>query len=245
MKVRPFILLLLSLVIIVLSGCNKKDNLDNNDTTVETINSAAFYHFDEVSGSEATDSSGNDLNGTLVGVSRVVGKKGNAVLCGAPDSRVELPAQGEFSSGQISLEAWIRFSTINNNATYQIVGGGTYGLQSYRLQVRDQKIEFLLDDNSSWQTVITANQALSANTWYYIALTFSGSEAKIYINGSQDNARNVSFPILGCYNTVYVGAKDTIGFSWESEFTGEIDELRICKLVRTADQIQAYYLETK
>lgn len=210
----------------------------------ENFPALAFYRFDEEAGSKVFDSTANELDGTIVGASHVAGKVENALLFGSSGARVELPPQGEFGTGQISIEVWIRLSEIETNSTYQIIGDGYYGSKSYRFQIRNGKLEFLLYQ-FPWQTVIMGNRTLSADQWYYVAVTFNGTKACTYINGAEDSYRSVSFAVPNSVNTLYVGAAvSTSDFNWTNEFQGIIDELRISNYERSAAEILLYYQET-
>lgn len=203
----------------------------------------ALYHFDE-QGSQALDASGNNLHADIFGAQRVPGVFGGGLGFGAAAARMVIPAMGEaFGSGQISVDFRIRMTTVNPFTTYHVVGGGTFGVQSYRVQVNDGHIEFLLNDGLTWQSIVTANQALTAETWYYVAVTFTGSEAVIYLNAAEDNRQSIAFALAPPVNTAYVGAidTDTLDFGFARELPGDLDELRISNVALIAQEVSAQY----
>ena len=92
---------------------------------------------------------------------------------------------GATPSGTIFLRQHGGVDTYNAFTTGYLVTGygdrtaGTAGRLYYQNQNNGQKIQSI--------------SILSSNIWYYIALTFSSTNAKIYINGNLDNTVNGNF----------------------------------------------------
>ncbi len=231
-------------IISLMTGCGSSGSGGSTSDTAATI---AIYKFDETSGSTAINSAQNRYNGSINGASRVTGKVGNALQFGAAGSRVEIPMSPSamaFSNGEISIDAWIKLDTITPGSFYQLIGSGYWGLKSFYLGLDTGQIQFYLDDGSAWRSVIVSNQTLTTNTWYYTALTYNGSSAKIYINGVEDVANTISYPVPTSYNTLYIGAGQLdLGFAYE--FPGIIDEIRVFRVALSASEISDYYNSTK
>ncbi len=240
-----FMIFALLCIISLMTGCGSSGS--NGGGTSDTAATIAIYKFDETSGSTAINSAQNRYNGSINGASRITGKVGNALQFGAAGSRVEIPMSPSsmaFPSGEISIDAWIKLDTITPGSFYQLVGSGYYGLKSFRLGLNGGQIEFDLYDGSAWRYVIVSNQTLTTNTWYYTALTYNGSSAKIYINGVEDASNAISYPIPTSYNTLYIGAgQNNLDFMYE--FPGIIDEIRLFRVVLSGSEISDYYNSTK
>ncbi len=202
----------------------------------------ALYHFGEQTGGQALDASGNGLHADIFGAQRIQGVSGGGLGFGAPAARMIIPQMGEaFGSGQISVDFWVRLIAVDPSAIYHVVGGGAFGVQSYRVQINGGRVEFVLNDGLTWQSIITSNQTLAAGTWYYVAVTFTGSEAVVYLNAAEDSRAPIAFALASPVNSTYVGAIDTSSFGFEHELPGDLDELRISNVALTAQQVSAQY----
>lgn len=237
--------LVVALCMCTLAACG--NNKNNDSSSSDTATTVAIYKFDEISGSSTMNSAQNQYNGSIYGASRVTGKVANALQFGSAGSHVEIPmipSSMAFQYGEISIDAWIKLDTITPSSFYQLIGSGYWGLKSLCLGVDSGQIQFYLYDGSAWRSVIVSNQTLTANTWYYIALTYDGSSGKIYINGVEDATSTVSYPVPISYNTLYIGAgQNDLGFAYE--FQGIIDEVRVFRVALSASQISDYYNSTK
>jgi hypothetical protein len=237
--------IVLFLLVGSLSGCGggSGDNATGIGATV------AVYSFDETTGSSARNSASDKFQGVIYGASRVSGKVGNALQFGAPAARVEVYTfygDGQhmsFPNDTISIGAWIKADSMPSGTVSHIVGNGPGGTETFRLQLNSDKVEFLLNDGQHYSTIITSTQHLAPGTWYHLMLTYDGTTAKLYINGSLDASVVISFHLNPVWNTMYVGANsEQVG---TYSFHGLIDELRFYNSVIPQTEIQAYYDSTK
>ena len=221
-----------------LNGCGNQNSLIEPEPVIH--GTVAFWHFDETSGSTAIDSSGNGFDGTIYGAPRFTGKVGQALQFGSSGSRVEVPAlENVFQFQEITLDAWLNPTTLTPGAIYQIIGDGAGGLQFFKFQLNNGKCELLLSDGWNYQSIITSNASLATNTWFYVAITFDGGVARLYINGVEDNSSAIPFPIGIVYNRLYIGALESSNL-----FPGIIDELRISNVIFSPAEILVYYQQT-
>ena len=90
---------------------------DSTTTTTVLVSDGlvAYYAFDESSGTTASDSSGNDLDGTVYGATSVTGKVGNALEFDGTNDYVGIPASGEAAPAEIanldtgSIAVWFKY----------------------------------------------------------------------------------------------------------------------------------------
>ena len=68
----------------------------------------ASYAFDEGSGTQAGDSSGNSRTGTISGATWVTGRYGSGLSFDGVNDSVSLPALGTFYKSGFTLEAWVQ-----------------------------------------------------------------------------------------------------------------------------------------
>ena len=78
---------------------------------------------------------------------------------------------------------------------------------------------------------------ISADTWYHVVATQSGSDKVLYLNGVAQSGSYSQVIGLGSQKLV-VGAKDSSG---GDGMKGDIDEVAIWNAVLTADQIKGLY----
>ncbi len=136
-----------------------------------------------------------------------------------------------FGTGDFTVEMWIRFSVANKtlfdcrpgavNGPYMVASTSSSGVYSVAIGTSGAGIVTL---NSSF--------ALSADTWYHMAVSRSGTTAKLFIDGVTQDTKTSSLNIT--QNSFYLtNNRFNAGLRW----VGGIDEVRITKGVAryTAD----------
>jgi len=153
----------------------------------------------------------------------------------APVSRspetLTIPTAGVLNASEGMVECWVRFNTLSGYRQIFGVcksGTGWIGLQSYGTALRFQ---FYYPTN-----VVLTGPTLSTNTWYHIALTWSGTTAKLFLDGILQATATID-AINGFASVAYIGAnRDGI-----EQLNGLIDDLRISSRARTDAEILAAY----
>jgi hypothetical protein len=129
-----------------------------------------------------------------------------------------------FGSGDFTIEMWIYFNSVSSlQIFYDARPTSTQGAYP---------VIYLNSDGTIRYFVSTADQitssAVSANTWYHLAVSRSGTSTKMFINGTQSGSTYTD-------STSYLNAsgKPWIGVSSFNPntlpFNGYIDDLRITK----------------
>ncbi len=138
-----------------------------------------------------------------------------------------------FSSPMFSITCWAKVEGGENNFRTVMSNRSVYkGNHIYAGM--SNKWEFWLGDGTTWR-VLYSSDNIQENTWYFIACTFDGITAKLYINGELD----VEMEVLNYIpNTQY---PLTIGKESESAgtyfFTGQIDELSLWDTAISCEKI--------
>jgi len=208
------------------------------------------YGFNESSGAIAVNSAASYYDGIIYGASRVNGKIGNALYFGSPGERVEISLLDHgitFAETKLSIDGWIKLDTLADNSTYHIIGNGEGGVTSFRFQINNGKLQFLVNDNFNWIVLVTGSQTLLPATWYHLAFTYDGNVATTYVNGVIDNTNNISFNMWGVANTLYIGSYPMYPSTgtYLHQLIGIVDELRMSKKVLSPSEINSYYQGTK
>ena len=86
---------------------------------------------------------------------------------------------------------------------------------------------------------VEAKSPLAMNQWYHVVHTYSNKDSRVYINGRLDGA---STPVLDIPTTssLWIG-----GWYRNYTFVGDVDEVRISKVVRSPDWIRLQYENQK
>ncbi|WP_197171301.1 VCBS domain-containing protein [Novipirellula aureliae] len=200
----------------------------------------AHYQFD--SGLDATDSSGNGYDGTLVGDAAIdttdgtnqVGD-GKLTLDGTGDY-VDLSANVDRFSGltEGTIAAWVKLSSTSLSTIFDLSDGATSNFAS--LWIEDGNLIWAVNASGSALMRATSTATINDDAWHHVAVTTDGSGTTLYIDGveltggavtySQGDATTTAFfDDLEDATSVKLGAYD-IG-SVGGEFTGLIDDVRV------------------
>ena len=230
-------------------------------------NLLVYYKMDEASGvtledSQSSGSNDGTWNGSGGGTYTSATRQPSSVFFG-PKYCVDLDGSDDYiNCGQdasltgmsdITLEAWVYPDVadehriiLSNFGVYESSGG-------YQLVVTSNELfNISYRDQNYTDRGVSGVNTYTANKWYHVAGTidWDGSDItlKIYVNGVLENTQTytgssyqMSFDSV---TDLFIGTNyDGVppgGPSHLREFDGKIDEIRIWKDVRTADEIREY-----
>ena len=181
---------------------------------------------DEVGTLESKDV-GTSLAPGMIGKARYFpGKKG--VFCG--DKIPDYPSGGQSHSTQ----AWFRSEKPNST----IIGWGNEGGgrgTKVRMQYRSPPHIHIDSDFSD----VNGEGLLTMREWVHVTHTYKHKDGRIYINGKLDGSNN---PLLNIKtpSRLWLG-----GWYHHYDYVGDIDEVRISKVARSADWIRLEYENQK
>jgi hypothetical protein len=144
---------------------------------------------------------------------------------------------GNYSTftGNYSVEAWVYLKpNTHNNIILGKFNGGVAG-SIYLAIGADNKI------NAQREVVpysLLSNNAIPDNKWTHVAMTFDGTNLRIYINGSLDISA-IRGAIGSNNEDVLIGARKNSSTPMDF-FEGSIGDLRIWSTVRTASELQQF-----
>jgi len=201
-----------------------------------------YLPFDEASGATAHDLSGNGNTGTATGTTVVDGVFGKARSFDGTDDYITIADSASLDiAGSCSVELWVyatdavvtqQFISKSDGSTYIALNIGYIG-------AGDDTIYFGFYEPSTWCRVFS-NTTLPMSQWVHLAGTYDGAYLRIYINGA-----------LACTPVAETGAMPTgtgslkLGeYAWDGlqDYTGYIDEARVCSRALSADETYLHYL---
>lgn len=211
---------------------------------------AAWWKFDDGTGTTAVDSSGNGYNATLFnGTSWATGKIGDAVSANGTNQYVSTPAVNLSATNAVTVTMWV-------NRTYSTSGGHTLLEATTNFNSSTTGFGVFPDDGTCrgiqadlhGDVGYTANcyTAPSSGVWHHLAFVFDKSqtgsnEVALYLDGVlQTPSQNY----LASNNTNNFGSNPIYIFSrgGTQEYTaGSVDDVRIYGSALTASQIQQIF----
>ncbi|MBE7444954.1 MAG: Ig-like domain-containing protein [Planctomycetia bacterium] len=212
----------------------------------------AHYRFDEESGTNAADSSGNGNNGTLFnGPVWATGKINNALFFdGLNDYVMTADTPFDFErTNSFSVSAWIKLAptTLENPIVSKEGIAPSYTGWSFYVEPGSLRVFMINKWNSPYNRLVRDSAIqVDDNVWHHVAFTYSGtslgSGINIYIDGNLSNGTvvydNLSASIL---NDVPLNIGMIPGTS--IVFNGLIDDVRIYNRALSAQDVLSLFNE--
>ncbi|MDP3899542.1 MAG: LamG domain-containing protein [bacterium] len=204
------------------------------------ITTGLIHHwtFDEGSGSVAADSAGS-FTGTLTnGPVWTTGHSGNALSFDGVNDYVNLSTAALGVTNEITVSAWVKATGTLSGWLYQgIVTRGQY-VAPFWLQ-REGTAGLRTVIRTSNTSYLSAANALTANTWRHLVLTYRANERILYVDGVVVASNAPSGASLGNLNA---GELFTIGAmpGGTANFKGLIDDVRIYNRALSAAEVASF-----
>jgi len=178
----------------------------------------AEWHFDECNGTTVSDATGNGNNGNFVGnpTWTTDAISGCALHFDGINDYISIPSSPTLlPQNEIKLEAWVKR---DSNADGSIISKNG----PYYLGIVNNKIDGRLYING-WHFV-SGTTNLLLDQWYHLAMTYNGSEIKLFVNGVEDVSAAVNGSIANIGSILTIGwGEPGVNFF----FNGTIDEVLI------------------
>ena len=140
-------------------------------------------------------------------------------------------------TGNFTISSWVKVAGPNKAINQQTIVAKHNGVTGYRLYL-DTGYKATMSWVSGGTQSITSNTALPLNKWHQVAVSFDGTNAKLYIDGVLDKTQAITSPPLDNNEVLCVGAEYDDKFNIIKHFYGKIDELRIWDIALSQDQIR-------
>jgi hypothetical protein len=134
-----------------------------------------------------------------------------------------------FGTGDFTIECWIRLSTVNAakmivSSNYNSSTGGGGWAFIYRGDI--SSLSMSVNSNVTY----TKSWSPSANTWYHVAVCRSGTNMRLFVDGTQIGTTSTSSDNVSGASTIVVGGN--LGGGTNLTLDGYIDDLRITNYAR-------------
>jgi hypothetical protein len=200
--------------------------------------------------SNADDSSATGANGTVVGEPVwVAGMIDGALELDGVDDYVDCgnPAVLDFGTGDFTISAWIKLTTVER-ATVYAKGGDNSGGIRYTLAMgesNDNKMTLTTDDDSSKRQA-RGDTVVNDGAWHHVVGVRSGNMSHVYVDGVLDGSVDLpeGYDLSGTSQAnaligAITDAQDPTGATLEKFFTGTIDDVRVYDLALSDAEIAA------
>lgn len=189
----------------------------------------AHYEFEN----NTSDSSGNGLDGTIVGdPGYVAGVSGMALSLDGVDDYVDCGNDEIFDiTEEITIAAWVNTNDTLNSEHNPFFGKGDY---TYAIKHSSaNQIQFFIYDGA-WVTANTSVDDTFNGVWHHVAGTYDGNELKLYI----DSTLRATSPYVGVISVrtsnLAIGTNTEAA---ERYYDGAIDDARLYNRALSASEI--------
>ena len=184
--------------------------------------------FDETSGNNTADISGNNNNGTIINNGTFVpGVYNNAIKLDGVSSYVNLPAGILSNASDFTISSWVNLNNTGNWTRLFDFGFGT-GKWMYFVPSTNTAVARFSIYNGKDQSTLSGTAPLPSNRWVHVAVTRQGTNGTLYING-QVVASWFVFISPNSLNASGLTAQNCIGrsqFSVDPYLNGIVDDFR-------------------
>ncbi|MBI2924385.1 MAG: response regulator [Verrucomicrobia bacterium] len=214
---------------------------------------AALWNFAKVENGIVSDAGPRAHHGTLVGGVKVIAvdnppwtpavRSSNVLELDGNGSYVELPSGSFTNLTEVTVEGWIKWEAFGANSRFWDFGDAG---RSINVQNRGSEptlhFEISAPDELGGGASISLPGRLTLNQWWHVAAVSGPQGMKLYLDGQLvgTNAQRGSFAAMGVARKFFLGRS-----AWkveqnplDADFRGQMDEVRVWKVARTAAQIR-------
>ena len=211
-------------------------------------NQIAHWTFDECVGNTVKDSSGNGLDGQLVGNAKIITdpERGRVLSLDGKGSYVDCGQDWEFDiSGAITVSAWIKVNKFEASWHAIITKGDT----SWRLQqfIDNESIEFACTgiSNQPWGHIGGAVD-VNDGQWHHIAGVYNGQEISLFVDGQLDVSEKATGNIVINQSPVFIGSNAAYNRPnpYGRDWIGLLDDVRVYSYALSADEIEKLHRDS-
>jgi len=205
------------------------------------------------------DGNASDLIGGNTGAleggatATAAGFVGEAFSFDGTNSYVQIPNSAALDPAVFTLEAWVRFSSLNSAGSGGSPAGDQYivfkqnsstwsfeGIDLSKTRTSSGDVfRFLVTSASGASEQLNSVTTISAGVWYHVAAVRGSNYTQLYVNGQLENQATVTFAQNYGTLPLYFG---TSGESyWDHKLAGNLDEVSLYNRPLASNEIAAIY----
>ena len=143
------------------------------------------------------------------------------------------------TDGKLTLEVWLNpqsWATLSTGATiYESCGSGSGSDANFIVSTGNNgQVNFTINPGVGELSLVSSTGLLNLNIWNHLAVSYDGTEIKLYLNGVATDSLNSGLTL----NTV--SGYENLGNDYygATPYHGKMDELKIWNTCRTPSEIQ-------
>ena len=208
-------------------------------------NTVALYRFDEGTGQTVANSAGNGRNGTL-GTDLTTARDPLWIADGKFGSALRFTRTGDQATGQFVnvTDAAVTLNTnqmsvemyVRPKAPYAHSNLFVAGFINFTVNINSQGgVEFGVGNGTDWHIINAETPNLNDGNWHHLVATYDGSKMRVFFDG-QERLAVASAIKLANPNDFKMGGR------WQNTYlNGDLDEIRVSNIARTATEVLARY----
>ena len=178
---------------------------------------------------------------------------GEAFSFDGTNGYVQIPDAPALKPANFTVEAWVRFSSLNSAGS----GGSPAGSQYIVFKQNSQSgnfegidlsktrttggdfFQFLVTSASAQSVSVNSTTAISTGVWYHVAAVRGTNFLQLSVNGQLQGQTNV--PFAPDYGTLPLYFGTTGESYWDHKFAGTLDEVTLYSRPLASNEIAAIY----
>jgi hypothetical protein len=209
-------------------------------STTWDSNYMGVWHFGNNALLDLNDSTANTNNGTDQGATDTSGYIGGGAAFNGSNQYVSVNNSSSLQSSQnVTASAWIyAASSLTTNHTGVISKGTGTSAHDYLFGFYNKELKFSCNNGGGWSNLYST-VAPTLNTWNAVTWVWrSGNTVDFYLNGQfQQTVTGASCAVTT--SPLYFG--ETSPTSSDNKFPGDLDEIRLSRIARSANWIATEY----
>ena len=204
------------------------------------------------------DGTANDISGTNNGAlqggatASAAGLVSSAFTFDGTNGYVQIPDAPALRPTNLTVEAWVRFSSLESAGTaaagqqYIVFKQNTrtsgfegYNLAKLRIAGGDV-LAFIVSSASGQLAELHSATLVSAGVWYHVAGVRGSNFTQLYVNGQLESQTSVSFAQdYGSYPLLFGTSGQTY---WDRKLKGSLDEVSLYNRALSSNEVSAIYI---
>lgn len=197
-----------------------------------------MWQMNEASGERVADSSGHQNTAVGSGFSWARGINSSSVRIQGDGGVLRVAHDPELTpSSALTVDFWV--APWNPNYTHQpglVMKKGAYGVRF----LKDKRLAFSLWIKGEEHQLLSTRSNWPNGEWVYIAATFDGSVARLYVDGELDAQLQLAGSVDRAESDLYFGSVEGA-----SRFINSMDEVRLFSRAVAEEELKQYFDEKK